>query len=364
MNARNPGDRRLSVARGETDPGLVVVKKTPFNAETPLSDQVGLITPNPQFYVRTHFPIPRVDAAAWHLDVEGEVHRPIQLTFDDLRSLPSRSLMVTLECAGNGRSAMSPPAEGEQWGYGAVSNAEWTGTPLSAVLEAVGLTDRAREVVFAGADRGTAEGRVGAIPFARSLALDVALAPYTLVAYAMNGSLLPAEHGFPIRLLVPGWYGMASVKWVERIEVIAGHFDGFFQEDRYVMAHAERSETTRTPLTTVRPRSIIVNPAPGATLSLIAHRIRVLAWAVAAPVVRVEVSVDGGASWEPTSFASGSEDYAWRRWEYLWRPRGAGRATLRSRAFDAVGDTQPSEPEWNRLGYANNAVQVVPVEVR
>jgi DMSO/TMAO reductase YedYZ molybdopterin-dependent catalytic subunit len=194
------------------DPRLVVVKQKPFNAEAPLAQQIGVLTATPLHYVRTNFGIPRLCAQDWRLALDGEVERPYQLTYDELHALPSRSLLVTLECAGNGRSGLHPSAQGEPWQYGAVSTAEWTGVPLATLLEAAELTSRAREILIEGADRGTVATREGAIPFARSLPLEVARHLDTLLAYAMNGEALTAPHGFPARLIVPGWYGMAAVK--------------------------------------------------------------------------------------------------------------------------------------------------------
>jgi DMSO/TMAO reductase YedYZ molybdopterin-dependent catalytic subunit len=184
------------------DPRLVVVKEDPFNAEAPLGEQIGLLTPTPLHYVRTNFGIPRLSDREWRLAIEGEVARPCHLTYDELRTLPSRSLLVTLECAGNGRSGLHPPAAGEPWQYGAVSTAEWTGVPLATVLEAAGPTSRAREILIEGADRGTVATRAGPIPFARSLPLEVARHPDTLLAYTMNGEPLSAPHGFPAWLIV------------------------------------------------------------------------------------------------------------------------------------------------------------------
>lgn len=344
------------------DPRLVVVKRDPFNAETPLAQQPGLITPIPLFYVRSTFAIPRLDASAWRLSVEGQVARPHQLTYGELHALPSRSLLVTLECAGNGRSALRPPAEGEPWQYGAVGTAEWTGVPLGAVLEAVGLADRTQEILVEGADRGIVAAHPGPIPFARSLPLDKALHPDTLLAYAMNGEPLPAQHGFPVRLIVPGWYGMASVKWVTRIAALAQSFDGFYQTERYIMARSGQ-EGTSAPVSVMRVRSLLLWPTPDAMLPVGRHRIRGLAWSGAAPVQCVEVSLDEGATWQPAEFTSRAERYAWRRWEYTWEATTPGPLTLRSRAFDGRGRTQPSESEWNRLGYANNAIQVLAVRV-
>jgi DMSO/TMAO reductase YedYZ molybdopterin-dependent catalytic subunit len=344
------------------DPRLVMVSRNPYNAETPLPEQLGVITPTPLFYARNHFPVPQLRVEDWRLSVEGEVGRPFELTYTDVRGMPSRTLLATLECAGNGRIGLQPPAEGEPWNYGAASTAEWTGVPLRDVLQTAALSAGATTIVIDGADQGHVAAAGGTIHYARSLSTEQALHPDTLLVYAMNGDVLTPEHGFPVRLLVAGWYGMAAVKWVVRIAATREPFRGFYQVDRYVMAHPERGETSTTPLEAMRVRSLITDPAPGAVLPSGMHRLHGLAWSGAAPVARVEVSVDGGA-WQQAELVSPAARYAWRRWEYTWQATTPGPVALRSRAFDEAGNSQPVEPEWNRLGYANNAIQVVTVTV-
>jgi DMSO/TMAO reductase YedYZ molybdopterin-dependent catalytic subunit len=346
------------------DPRLVVVKRQPLNAETPLAEQVGVITPTPLFYVRNNFALPAISLADWRLPVGGEVERRLELTYDELLRLPGRTLLATLECAGNGRIFMQPLPPGEPWQYGAVSTAEWAGVSLAAVLEAAGVTGAALEVLVTGADSGMVEAREAPIHYARSLPLEKALHPDTLLVHTMNGEPLTAQHGFPLRLLVPGWYGMAAVKWVARIDALARPFDGHFQAERYVVQGPGDEDVARVPLSTAGVRSLITAPGAGAELPRGEQRVCGLAWSGAAPIARVDVSVDGGATWGEATFASGPERYAWRRWEFTWRAARPGPATLLSRAFDALGRTQPAEPAWNRLGYANNAIQAVRVQVR
>jgi DMSO/TMAO reductase YedYZ molybdopterin-dependent catalytic subunit len=361
------GERQTGVGPasgvGNPEPGLIIVNHEPFNAECPLSEQAAPITPNHLFYVRNHFPIPACGVSDWRLTIAGEVEQPYELNYEQFVALPSRSLTVTMECAGNGRALLRPETPGDQWRYGAVSTAEWTGVPLGTVLAAAGLRPAAREVVVEGADHGWVTGKDEPIRYARGLDLEKALHPDTLLAYAMNGEPLPVEHGFPVRLVVPGWYGMAAVKWVKRIEVISGRFTGFYQAERYIIDPPKRGDTTVTPLTTMRTRSLITTPEAGSRLPLGEHVIRGLAWSGVAPVRRVEVSVDDGETWEPADLAGEPSAYAWRLWEFHWRATTTGPLTLRSRAFDAAGNAQPVEPEWNRLGYANNAIQTVEVIV-
>lgn len=230
---------------------------------------MGVLTPNATFYVRDHFTIPRVALKDWRLTLDGEIARPLTLTYDELRVLPSRTLLVTLESAGNGRTGLHPPAEGAPFGYGVASTAEWTGVPLQMVLEAAGgLRPGAREALFVGADSGPNPDAGGVtMTFERSLPVERALHPDTLLAYAMSGEELPIAYGFPLRLVVPGWYGVASVKWLVRITARAVPFAGFYQRYRYIMTHPARGETAATPLTTIPPRSLVTVPSGGATLS-------------------------------------------------------------------------------------------------
>jgi DMSO/TMAO reductase YedYZ molybdopterin-dependent catalytic subunit len=342
---------------------LAVVREEPFNAETPLCRQAGVITPNHLFYVRNHNATPNLTAREWRLQVGGQVRSPLVLTYDDIVALPSRSLPITMECAGNGRASLHPKAPGEQWTYGAVSTAWWLGVPLRTVLDAAGLLDGVKEILFAGADRGVVKEGAAPIPFERSLPLEKALHPDTLLAYGMNGEPLSAAHGFPMRLIVPGWYGVASVKWITRVEALTECFAGYFQAERYVMVHPESHPSTSTPLTTMRVRSLITNPLPDAVLTPGTHVIEGLAWSGVAPIRSVEISTAGGMTWSAAETISEPLPYAWQRWRYVWQAKGPGQIKLCSRAVDAAGSTQPTDPEWNCLGYSNNAVQVVPVTI-
>ncbi|HEX6506592.1 MAG TPA: sulfite oxidase [Chloroflexota bacterium] len=341
---------------------LAVLSQDPFNAETVLAEHHGLITPNHSFYKRNHFHVPEIDASSWTVTIEGAVDQPQVLSLDDLLSLPRRSLTVTMECAGNGRSSFQPAVAGEPWEYGAASTAEWTGAQLRDVIEEAGLRDVAQEVIVEGADGGHVADAGGSVTYVRSVPIETALHPDTLLAYTMNGEPLPVEHGFPVRLLVPGWYGMASVKWVTRIAAVSEPYRGFYQWDRYVMLDPA-DETRRSPLREMRIRSLFTAPVHGALLWSDRHHLRGFAWSGSDPVERVEVSTDGGASWEAARFTSASQPYAWRGWEAPWEPAQPGTYTLQCRAFDAAGASQPAEPEWNRLGYANNAIHSVQVHV-
>jgi DMSO/TMAO reductase YedYZ molybdopterin-dependent catalytic subunit len=258
---------------------------------------------------------------------------------------------------------MRPQPTGEPWGYGAVSTARWTGVALREVLLASQFAPSAREVLIEGADGGYVADADRTLSFGRSLPLAQALHPDTLLAYAMNGEALTVEHGFPVRLIVPGWYGMASVKWVTRIEALPQAFGGYYQSERYVLVADAAAETAGVPLTTTAIRSVISEPAADTRLARGEHVVRGYAWSGAGPITRVEVSADGGATWVAARLTSPAERYAWRRWVWRWQATTPGSVTLLCRAYDALGSGQPSEALWNHLGYANNAVQAVRVHI-
>jgi DMSO/TMAO reductase YedYZ molybdopterin-dependent catalytic subunit len=275
----------------------------------------------------------------------------------------SASLIVTLECAGNGRAGLEPPTPGEQWDLGAVSTAEWTGVPLAEVLEHAGLTPDAREIVFRGADRGSAGETADPVRFERSLSVTDAQQSESLLAYAMNGEPLPLEHGYPLRLIVPSWYAVASVKWLTAIEVTGSPFEGFFQTERYIYETQHNGEKVREPLRLQNVRSIITEPSTGQVVATGDLVIRGVAWSGAAPIEKVEVSV-GGAPWQAASLVGERRRHSWQWWELVTRIDTPGPVALRARATDLAGRTQPKQPTWNRLGYGGNAVQSLPIHVR
>lgn len=345
-----------------SEPALIVVRHEPYNAEAPLSALRVARTPTQHFYVRNHFPVPALEPRGWRLGVGGAVEEPFELSLDELTTLPSRTITVTLECAGNDRIGLAPLPRGEPWASGAVSTAVWRGVALHQVVERARLRATAVELLFEGADRGTPSGRDQVVTFARSLPLDKSLDPDTLLAYEINEAPLPPEHGGPVRLLVPGWYGMASVKWLTRITALEQSFDGHFQTGAYVLERPGHAENE--PLRTMRVKSLITSPAPGAVLAPGRHVISGLAWSGHGPITQVEVSTEGEGAWQAARLVGEVTPHAWRQWEFEWETTQPGRHLLRVRATDAQGNTQPDVPEWNRLGYANNAIQLVVVEVR
>ena len=342
---------------------LVVHRVEPLNCEMSVAGLVGgVVVPVDHFYVRSHFSTPTLDPATWRLEVGGLVERPQRLGLRDLRSMPSYTLTATLECAGNGRSQFEPTVAGEPWECGAVSTAEWTGVPLTEVLDRAGPLGTAVEVVFRGADGGAVEGHDAPIRFERSLALAAARRPEVLLAYAMNGEPLAPHHGRPVRLIVPDRYAVASVKWLTEIVVVDQPFTGFFQSDRYVYEWDRDGGVVREPVGPQQVRALIVEPVPESRVEPGEVMVRGVAWSGAGAVTRVDVRVDDGP-WLPARLIGEPRRHSWRWWERVVVLAGGAPVTLRARATDATGRTQPDRAPWNRLGYGNNSIQAVVVPV-
>jgi DMSO/TMAO reductase YedYZ molybdopterin-dependent catalytic subunit len=328
-----------------------VITAAPENSETPLDAVRGWVTPTPWFFVRNHFDTPPMDLAAWRLRVEGCVERPAEWTWEELTGLPERTVFVTLECAGNGRSFLQQRVAGVQWGAGAVGHAEWTGVPLRVVLQQAGLKPEVVEVVFEGADRGTEADHPEPMAFARSLPLAKALHPDTLLAVRMNGELLEPSHGFPVRVLVPGWYGVASVKWLTRIEAVREPFRGYYQNQKYTVQRRTANGPEQVIVQRMAAKSEILRPRTGEAVGVGTNRVCGLAWAGEEPVVRVEVSTDGGTRWQDAELVGPRAPYSWTLWEYLWEVAKPGRHTLLARATSAGGEVQPSRHDPLYGGY-------------
>jgi sulfane dehydrogenase subunit SoxC len=316
------------------------------------------ITPLGLHYLLTHFDIPYVDASAWTLEIAGLVERPATLALADIERRPARTEVVTLECAGNGRALYAPHVISQPWLQEAVGTAEWTGTPLAPILDEAGVANEAAEVVFTGLDRGI-QGDVEHL-YERSLPLQEAKRDEILLAYAVNGQPLPPQHGFPLRLIVPGWYGMTSVKWLAAITVVAEPFRGWQQDVAYRLRRSEEEQGEA--VTRILPRALMIPPGFPDFLSrtrfVEAGRVRLegRAWSGWAPVERVEVSVDGGESWTDASLGKPPGEFAWSGW--------AGEYELSCRATDELGNVQPALAEWNYDGLCNNGVQRVRAVVR
>lgn len=344
---------------------LVLVNPEPYNAEAPPHALDTDVTPSGQHYVRSNFALPTHDGT---LTVGGAVDNPLVLTVEDLRALPAVERAVTLECAGNGRLDIRPLPTGEPWGGNAVSTAAWTGARLSDVLAQARPHDAGVELRCEGADSGTYHLKAvlpaseDHLSFVRSLELAHASDPGSdiLIAYAMNGGPLPPDHGSPFRLVVPGWYGVASVKWLSRLDVVTAPFAGEFQTGHYVYEWPDRENE---PVTRVRVRARITSPSPAAVVPAGTCTVRGKAWSGSGPVEAVHVSLTGDGEWHEAQLDPAREPHAWQTWSFIWDASEPGRHTLRARATDRAGNVQPDVPPWNRLGYGNNAVEIQFVDV-
>ena len=327
---------------------LNTIGENPYVAETPPDALDSWLTPNPLFYVRSQFNYPEINDDEWSLKLLSSKDSKI-FNLDDIKNLPKHTLPVTLECAGNNRADLDPTVSGNQLNNGAVSNAVWSGTPFNSVLETINLDQDIMEILFEGADVGsTSEGKAPE-PYRRSL------------AYEMNGEVLPIEHGYPVRLIVPGWYGMAHVKWLSKITTLTEPFSGYFQGEKYVLKYRDG---TKSPVQEMQVKSTITSPSDNMTLKYgTTHTIKGHAWSGRTNVDRVEISVDQGQTWRLTELQGPTESYSWQLWTYEWSPKSLGQYTILSRATNDKGTQQPSESVWNELGYQVNGIKSISVQV-
>ena len=347
--------------------GLIVREKEPANLESPFPRLEGVLTPNPLFYVRSHFRIPQIDLRTFRLTVGGAVRNPFSIGQEELRTMRSVTRTVTLECAGNGRVFLVPKADGVQWQLGAVGTAEWTGVPLSELLDRAGIAGDVCEIVFEGLDKGVPNEEPvppGETTFARSIPL--ALARDTLIAYRMNGEDLLPEHGSPIRAIVPGQYGMASVKWLSDIRALAKPFRGYFQTTDYAYwGEDESGNPERIPLRELAVKSQIARPFIDEIIAAGSHyRVFGAAWS-AFQVEAVDFSADDGETWHAAHFLDPPQPHVWRRWQFDWKvPTAAGPYTLKSRATDSNGNSQPYHHDQKYGTYRIHHVLPIKVLVR
>src|SRR5258705_6804039 len=346
--------------------GLIIRQKEPTNLETPLDQVDSYLTPAELFYIRSHFAAPRLDLASYQLRVDGAVKIPIALSYQQLRDMPSETRVATLECAGNSRVFLIPQVSGAQWELGAVGNAEWTGVSLGALLERAGLEEDACEIVREGSDRGTpTEVRVPPEPisYAGSLPRDKAIQREVLIAYQMNGRDLPLHHGYPVRAVVPGHYGMASVKWLTHIQAVREPFRGYWQTSDYGYWDYLDGKPVRRALGEMKLKSEITRPGVYETLvPNQRYMIFGVAWAGETEVTGISVSTDGGETWTNAEFLDPVQRYAWRRWQFDWlTPKKPGRYTLLARANGADGSVQPDIHDQNSGTYVIN--YPLPIEV-
>ncbi|KRR04471.1 sulfite oxidase [Bradyrhizobium valentinum] len=346
--------------------GLIIRQKDPNNLEMPF-DQLGeFITPTELFYIRSHFPTPELDPVAYRLSIGGAVGKALRLSYAEIRAMPSRTRVATLECAGNGRVFLVPPVPGAQWELGAVGNAEWTGVPLSLLLERAGLADNVCEIVLEGADRGMPKEEPkppGPISYARSIPRARAMESDVLIAYQMNGRDLTPDHGYPLRAIVPGHYGMASVKWLTNVVATTQPFQGYWQTSDYGYWDDSAGVPVRRPLAEMKLKSQIARPRVYETLEPNrSYCIFGAAWAGDTDVTEISISDDGGASWVQGEFLDPINRHAWRRWKYDWiTPTQPGRYTLLARATGADRRTQPDGHDPNFGSYVID--HPLPIEV-
>jgi len=312
-----------------------------------------LLTPNDEFFVRNHFVVPSLSLTGWKLRLTGRVRLPMELHYTDILARPRHEGTITIECAGN------------DVGSGGVSTATWAGISLAALLREAGLSSSARYVRLVGADRGIEGSSTVPVSFARSIPVEKALHPDTLLAFRMNGALLPAEHGCPLRAVIPGWYGMDSVKWLIGIEVLERDDESFYMAQRYMSVSLQTVGSEQYPITRMRVKSQIAQPGQGELLAPGSHMIRGAAWAGENCVAKVEVSTNGGNDWNPANLYNESRPYAWVLWNFPWDVQMPGAYVILVRATDDRGTIQPRIRDSHRFdSYEENWYHSVHCEVR
>jgi len=345
--------------------GMLVHNDRPEDLETPLEYFNTWITPNDVFFVRQHLPRPKTDEATHRISLSGRVTKEMEFSVADLNKLPQYTVAATLECTGDARRFFRPRVPGVQWGRGAIGNAEWSGPRLSDVLKLAGGDTNAAWVTVNGADVGVAKTP----DFIRSMRMEKALHPATLLALKMNGEPLPDLHGFPVRLVVPGWDGTGWVKWVTSLNVANEPDRGFFMNPAYRMPKhpvAPGGSANPTDLDVIEAmpvKSYITSPADQDRIGLTPATLRGIAWAGEQRVYRVEVSTDGGRHWQDAQLSPKNLPFAWRLWSLQWTPPQTGYFTVLSRATDSAGNVQPIAATWNPSGYLYNAIDQVGVTV-
>ena len=362
LRAARPGDGTALVppaeqtGAGRDAGGLrrIIRNARPLDAETPIDGLRTFDTRNDLFFVRSHLALPAEVSTPWTLTIDGDVTRPVTLRLDEIRQMGAERRSATIECAGNGRGRFElPTTSGVQWGLGAVSNATWTGVPLSALLERAGVQASAQHFWMEAADRSP----VPATPtFLRSIPRETALGE-AFVAYEMNGQPVPLLQGGPLRLVVPRWYGMASTKWLTHVHARATESDNHFMVRGYRYADG-------SPVNLMRVKSLITAPLDGESVKVGSTRVTGVAWTGTGTVAQVEISSDGGRTWQQARFTSEARPGTWRMWEADAPIPSAGEHGVRARATDTAGGTQPERAAPNPAGYGNNSIHEVRVHAR
>jgi sulfite oxidase len=369
VHRASPSAQAAHDEAGRSATGPLIARVTrPYDAETPVREFASFLTPAHRFFVRSHFGPPPPDTISedrWTLRVGGLVDRPQKFRLADLRRMAAVTVTAVLQCSGNGRAFYRPRTPGVQWERGAVGNAEWTGVRLRDVLRRCAIRNGGKHVQFTGADRPVVE----TVPlFIRSIPMEKALHPDTILAYEMNGRPLPLLHGAPLRVLTPGWMAESCIKWLTEIDVEADEAKGYYMQTAYRVPAmpVQPGETAGEPSVPVEEmvvKSLIVAPHDGETMPARVVTIQGVAWAGTAPVVKVDISIDEGRTWEPARLLGREQPYAWRQWQFVWQAKQPGRHTILCRAADARGETQPAVSPWNPGGFLWNGWDRVTVEV-
>lgn len=343
-------------------PYLTTRSLQPENQETPIHFLEKDIIPNPLFYRRNHFPYPSL--SSYWLPITGSVARPQLFSMEEILRFPSKTIKVVLECAENKRARFEPKIYGEQWENGAISQGYWKGVPLSYLLTLSGIKKDAKEIVFEGFDAGKRNDPDKEYSFVRSLPIEIALHPDTIIAYEYNHKPIPFIHGYPMRLIVPHWYAMASVKWLKQISVIDDLFHGPFQSIDYVYYPNKNDNKRSFPVTTINVNSTIQKPLNMEIIQIGEHKIKGIAWTGKGYITNVKISTDNGKTWSDTQLERRDhKGYSWFNWSYKWTIQSKGEYTILTKATDSYHRTQPSAAYWNRKGYGYNAIDQVKVKV-
>ncbi|MTT31439.1 molybdopterin-dependent oxidoreductase [Terrilactibacillus sp. BCM23-1] len=345
-------------------PYLLTHSLLPENQETPFQFIKTDIMDNKLFYRRNHFSYPTLSYSNYWLPINGIVSTPILLSMQDILHLPSKTIQVVLECSGDKRNLFEPKVFGVKWGKGAISQGYWKGVPLRALLELSGIREGAKEIVVEGYDFGERTDLNKVFTYARSLPIEKAIHPDTIIAYEYNNQPIPFKHGYPLRLIVPQWYAMASVKWIKQISVIDSNFTGPFQTIDYVYYPNEQNNKDAFPVTTINVNSTIQKPLDMEILNTGKHLIKGIAWIGNGFITKLEISVDGGSTWLNAKLESTKDSsYGWQSWYYEWTISKKGEYMIMSKATDSYGQIQPTIPFWNKKGYGYNAIDKIKVKV-
>ncbi|MBY0029890.1 sulfite oxidase [Priestia aryabhattai] len=342
---------------------LITRSLIPENKETPIQFLKDDSVSDRLFYRRNHFSYPNFLSSFYYLPIEGFVYSSKTFSMQEILTFPPKTLKVVLECAGDKRGLFKPKVFGEQWEKGAISQGSWKGVPLRTLLKFTGLHADAKEIVVEGYDVGERTDFNEIVPFSRSLPLEKALDSNTIIAYEYNGHPIPFKHGYPLRLIVPGWYAMASVKWIKRIKVIDKQFKGPFQAIDYFYYPHEENDNENFPVTTINVNSNIQKPLDMQMLNTGIHEIKGIAWTGVGKITKVDISLDNGATWNACQFTSSTENHAWTHWAYIWEIKEPGEYTILIKATDSEGNVQPEKPMWNRKGYGYNAIEHIKLKI-